>query len=216
MSLKDTFSQAPSPKEEALYKRVLNEMDAGIVREGIWAKALADCLGDEKKAHSLYIKYRVQSLADEKKYEAKHIAFEKKLAKKEAIELEERNKRLAEEAKKLAKEQYKKDNAHNGFFKKLKDGYYGLTVTFWIFVFIGLSVVNSLVDFLAWRFQDAAVVFYLLLMVYSAIITVGVWNSTKRYDGFKIWSILAKIFVILSFIFTVSWASINISMFISL
>ena len=100
MSIKDTFSQAPSPKEEALYKRVLDEVEAGVMRKGIFAKALADCLGDEKKAHSLYIKYRVQSLVDEKKYEAKHIAYEKKQAaeqeKIEAIEKEERDKKLAE------------------------------------------------------------------------------------------------------------------------
>ena len=49
MSIKDTFSQAPSPKEEALYKRVLDEVEAGVIRKGIFAKALADCLGDEKK-----------------------------------------------------------------------------------------------------------------------------------------------------------------------
>ena len=39
MGIKDTFSQAPSPKEEALYKRVLDEVEAGVMRKGIFAKA---------------------------------------------------------------------------------------------------------------------------------------------------------------------------------
>ena len=67
MGIKDVFSQAPTPVEEVYYKQVLDEMDSGIIRQGIWGKALADSLGDEGKAKSLYIKYRVQSLVDEEK-----------------------------------------------------------------------------------------------------------------------------------------------------
>jgi hypothetical protein len=67
MGIKDVFNQAPSPEEEALYKQVLDEVESGVMRKGIYAKALADGLGDEGKAQSLYIKYRVQSLAEELK-----------------------------------------------------------------------------------------------------------------------------------------------------
>ena len=81
MGIKDVFSQAPSPEEEALYKQVLEEMESGVRRKGIYAKALADCLGDVLKAESLYIRYRVQSLVDEKKDEAKSIAYKNKQAK---------------------------------------------------------------------------------------------------------------------------------------
>ena len=71
MGIKDVFSQAPSPEEEVLYKQVLEEIESGVRRKGIYAKALADCLGDVLKAESLYIRYRVQSLVDEKKDESK-------------------------------------------------------------------------------------------------------------------------------------------------
>ena len=81
MGIKDVFSQAPSPEEEALYKQVLDEIESGIRRKGIYAKALADSLGDVLKAESLYIRYRVQSLVDEKKAEAKSIAYKNKQAK---------------------------------------------------------------------------------------------------------------------------------------
>ena len=197
MGIKDTFSQAPSPKEEALYKRVLNEMDAGIVREGIWAKALADCLGDVKKARSLYIKYRVQSLTDEKKYEAKHIAYEKKQAveqeKIEATKKEERDKKLAEE-------QFQKDNLNKGFIKKLKNGYYGLATTFWIFGVIGipflyfLALISTISVFLT---GYIGLFIYLIPLSYGFIVLFGVRKASNRYDGFKPWSILANLIAVI-------------------
>lgn len=67
MAIKDVFSQAPSPTEEAFYQKVLEEVESGQMRKGIYAKALADSSGDLGKANSLYIKYRVQSLMDEHK-----------------------------------------------------------------------------------------------------------------------------------------------------
>ena len=95
MGIKDVFSQPPSPEEEALYKQVLEEMESGVRRKGIYAKALADCLGDVLKAESLYIRYRVDSLRNEEKYEAKLIDYE--------------NKQAAEKAKKEAKEKKERD-----------------------------------------------------------------------------------------------------------
>jgi hypothetical protein len=51
--------------EEEIYKAVLDEIERGEQRKGLWAKALANCDGDENKARSLYIQYRMQSLSDE-------------------------------------------------------------------------------------------------------------------------------------------------------
>ncbi len=51
--------------DEKYYAEVLREMNSGIRRDGIWAKALADSEYDEKKAKARYIKLRVQSLKDE-------------------------------------------------------------------------------------------------------------------------------------------------------
>ena len=73
MGIKDVFNQAPSPKEEALYKRVLDEVKSNGYRDGIYAKAVADSMGDGGKAHSLYIKYRVQSLIDEERLKEKKL-----------------------------------------------------------------------------------------------------------------------------------------------
>ena len=51
--------------EEAYYHQALTELESGKVNKGVYAKALGDSSGDEAKAQSLYLKYRVQSIADE-------------------------------------------------------------------------------------------------------------------------------------------------------
>ena len=94
MGIKDVFNQAPSIEEEALYKQVLDEVESGVMRKGIYAKALADGLGDVGKAQSLYIKYRVQSLADEEKQRAQFLIDEIK-AREAEIEEEKRIEKLS-------------------------------------------------------------------------------------------------------------------------
>ena len=108
MGIKDVFNQAPSPEEEALYKQVLDEVESGVMRKGIYAKALADGLGDEGKAQSLYIKYRVQSLVDEQKGKAEQLGIE--LAEKERYRKETEKAQKARDkakAKRMADNEWK-------------------------------------------------------------------------------------------------------------
>ena len=51
--------------EESLYAEVHREIESGIRRDGIWAKALADSNMDQPRAQALYINRRVQALKDE-------------------------------------------------------------------------------------------------------------------------------------------------------
>jgi hypothetical protein len=51
--------------EEALYAEALREIEAGIRRDGLWAKALAESGMDPQDARGKYLKLRVQSLRDE-------------------------------------------------------------------------------------------------------------------------------------------------------
>jgi hypothetical protein len=51
--------------EEQLYSDVVNELQNGIKREGLWAKAIAKSNGSESKAKFLYIEFRVQSMKDD-------------------------------------------------------------------------------------------------------------------------------------------------------
>ena len=102
MGIKDVFNQAPTLEEEALYKQVLDEVESGVMRKGIYAKALADGLGDEGKAQSLYIKYRVQSLIDEEKHKAELLGLQ--LAAKEKEKKAKEKERLKREGDARAKE----------------------------------------------------------------------------------------------------------------
>lgn len=51
--------------EEKIYEQVLHEIESGLRRDGLWAKALQKSRGNEQEAKALYIEYRVQSVKDE-------------------------------------------------------------------------------------------------------------------------------------------------------
>ena len=51
--------------EEQLYSQALNEVESGVRRGGLWAKALAASGGDEARAKAQYINLVVQALKDE-------------------------------------------------------------------------------------------------------------------------------------------------------
>lgn len=51
--------------EEVFFAEALREMEAGVRRDGLWAKALSEVDCDEERAKAMYIKLRVQSLKDE-------------------------------------------------------------------------------------------------------------------------------------------------------
>ena len=92
------FNQTPSPQKEEFYKQVLEEVESGQMRKGIYAKALADGLGDVGKAQSLYIKYRVQSLVDEEKQRTQSLIDEENA---EIAEREEQEMLVEREQKRL-------------------------------------------------------------------------------------------------------------------
>jgi len=50
--------------DEMLYEYVYDEIEQGIMIKGLWAKALAHSDGNDAKAKSIYLQYRVQSLKD--------------------------------------------------------------------------------------------------------------------------------------------------------
>ena len=51
--------------EEMIYAQVLEEIQNGIRRDGLWAKALAESNMDENSAKARYLILRVQSIKDE-------------------------------------------------------------------------------------------------------------------------------------------------------
>ena len=65
MGLLGKFTKKSRLEEELMYRHAFRELNAGIIREGLYAKALVNSPGDEEQIKSLYIEYRVQSIKDE-------------------------------------------------------------------------------------------------------------------------------------------------------
>lgn len=53
-------SQHISQLEELAYEKVAAELAENLRKEGLWAKALSVCEGDEAKCKALYISYRAK------------------------------------------------------------------------------------------------------------------------------------------------------------
>lgn len=99
-------------KEEQLYEAVVDELQAGTRRNGLWAKALANSNGDESKAKALYIAYRVQSIKDEHEI---YMAVNEK-------EEEKRNQEIREqELQNKKKEKYEETKKANESIEILKE-----------------------------------------------------------------------------------------------
>lgn len=54
-------------EDEDDYAAVVEELRQRIRREGIWARAVAESDGDMSKAQARYIKYRVETLKEERR-----------------------------------------------------------------------------------------------------------------------------------------------------
>ena len=88
-------------EEELIYKHIMDEMESGVIREGLFAKAIANSNGDEIQAKSLYMKYRLQSVKDAMDGNS-YIEYVEKL------KLEELKKIEDEKLRKLNESNYKK------------------------------------------------------------------------------------------------------------
>jgi len=91
-----------------------------------------------------------------------------------------------------------------GFFSKLASGDYGLAMTYWVY-----GVLVSLVVQVIFRGLEEAQFLELILFLslpvigYALVQMCGVWNASLRYDGPVIFSLMAKITVVLGALFLV-------------
>lgn len=83
------------------------------------------------------------------------------------------------------------------FFSNLWSGREGLAKTYWIWGIVAcipwglaLSIVKP--------GSTLAIVLLLAFVVYCVIVHVGIWRAAIRYEGAKLWAILAKIAVIIT------------------
>ena len=97
---KDVSQAFDRLNEEAVFAEVYKEVEAGTIREGLWAQAIVKSDGDSTKAKIEYMKLRVQSMKDElilrEATAQKHAAEERALEKESAAQ-----KKLAKLVKKF-------------------------------------------------------------------------------------------------------------------
>jgi hypothetical protein len=95
-------------------------------------------------------------------------------------------------------------------FEKLLFGEYSLPVTFWIFYIVG-SLVSLLIGGIAGLFVGMMMSGPLAVFATTAIIfggyfliaSIGVWKSAGSYPGMRLWSLIARIIVVVVGISTV-------------
>ena len=88
------------------------------------------------------------------------------------------------------------------FLNKFIEGKLSLPFSFWIFGFIGLaalSIVTALI-------LPSMLLVRLIVYPYLIYVSLGIWRSSNNYKGLKVFSILAKIMIVI-------W---NISQFLGL
>lgn len=92
--------------------------------------------------------------------------------------------------------------------KKIEDsqdsflnGGLGLAKTYWLFGFLGAFIIKVIMNMMVMSGVSAS--FILIVgLGYSIPIWIAVWNSATKYNGFKLWSILAKVAVVLGVLLT--------------
>lgn len=84
-----------------------------------------------------------------------------------------------------------------GFIEKFMAGDFGLAKTFWLFAFLPNFVLSPIVRVLP---LGAGMVLAVILTPYLIFAMIAIWRAAAKYEGKKIWPILAKVWIVLSIV----------------
>jgi hypothetical protein len=93
------------------------------------------------------------------------------------------------------------------FFSELTEGNYSLAMTYWVYGVLGgfvwsvaiISIIQALSS--EWSQDSIAIlssVLYLAMSAYFCAVYVGIWKSSDKYEGNRVWAILAKFVVVIT------------------
>ncbi|MCS5551495.1 MAG: hypothetical protein NZ811_08275 [Gammaproteobacteria bacterium] len=85
-----------------------------------------------------------------------------------------------------------------GFFGKLANGDFGLAKTYWVYGVLVGFVVSIIINVIT--SIGGLVILMLAYTAYEIPVIMGTWRAANKYQGSKIWAILAKIAVVLGVI----------------
>jgi len=83
------------------------------------------------------------------------------------------------------------------FLLKLKAGDYGLAKTYWLYGVI-VNIAYRLIDLGVTKFSfELSIVLFFIMAIYTFFQIFGLWNAASRYEGLKIWAVIAKVLAVL-------------------
>jgi len=89
-------------------------------------------------------------------------------------------------------------STQKGFFGKLANGDFGLAKTYWVYGVLVGFVVSIIINVIT--SIGGLVILMLAYTAYEIPVIMGTWRAANKYQGSKIWAILAKIAVVLGVI----------------
>lgn len=96
------------------------------------------------------------------------------------------------------------NNTQNSFPMNLIKGEITLWKTYWLFGVLGNIIGSFLIVIFTAMGNTVMFIMVSIVIVYSIITLIGIWNSASKYTGSKIWAILAKVLVILGIVSTLA------------
>ena len=99
-----------------------------------------------------------------------------------------------------------------GFFRRLARGDYGLAKTYWLFG----GVVGVVVSGIAGLIPSASATVPLLLVhaPYQALVVTGMWHAASKYNGRKLWAVLAKVWCVFGALMVIGSLILAVSLLI--
>lgn len=96
------------------------------------------------------------------------------------------------------------NNTQNSFPMNLIKGEITLWKTYWLFGVLGNIIGSFLIVVFTAMGNTLMFIMVAIVIVYSIITLIGIWNSASNYTGSKIWAILAQVMVVFGFLSTLA------------
>ena len=160
-------------ENEHLYLQATEEFESDDIDEALWAKALTVARGDTNAALYEYVEMRVHQLENDQAEIPQTCDLESVHEPSEPI---------------------KNPSYNEGWVSQLREGRFGLARTYWLYGMVFGNLAALIPYFFVLENQSlAAQLSIIALVIGMAVVLLGIWNAASRYEGSKVWAVLAKI-----------------------
>ena len=182
--------------ENQLFLNATNEVEDESLKDiALWSKCMALSDGDNNKAKYMYIRERVDNLKQENINSTElnnNITVEDENVPSTVINEDIKETKTEQPVDPITtNHHYSNVNNDDSFFKKFTNGDFGLAKTYWGFGFL-VSIIFRTV-FEAVEDREVLIIGILIHFFYTICLIKGIWLASDKYEGPKIWAILAKL-----------------------